>query len=339
MVKGCKSMYRVNIFINSMFKSSYLRIMCTLLTGLFLLWQGASAGFRDTLSGSFPDTIHSYTPEFNRLLDRVIHLQHRADSLHRLTIEWRKTAEKMDDPVSRGRLQKKIMQAEDSVRSYQMLADKQWRSLSAQVPADSGYDPPHPYLVIDTVIKGITVYKYKLSDEFLERLAEIRNTADIQIKGPSLGKTAAEKQIPAENRASSGSKVPAGSQAGGGQDAGGQAAGGQDEGFRIFDRSPYGPGQPFEWNYTLPGGVFYRIQIGVFSQAVPADQFGGLWPVTTESVPVKELTRYFVGKFIRMDNARSALAKVKALGYSDAFIIGYYNGQRTSFSKLKALEK
>ena len=110
-------MYLVNIFINSMFKSSYLRIMCTLLISLFLIWQGASAGFRDTLSGPVPDTIHPYTPEFNRLLDRAIHLQHRADSLRRLTIEWRKTADKMDDPVSRGRLQKKIMQAEDSVRS------------------------------------------------------------------------------------------------------------------------------------------------------------------------------------------------------------------------------
>lgn len=329
MVKGCKSMYLVNIFINSMFKSSYLRIMCTLLISLFLIWQGASAGFRDTLSGPVPDTIHPYTPEFNRLLDRAIHLQHRADSLRRLTIEWRKTADKMDDPVSRGRLQKKIMQAEDSVRSYQMLADKQWRSLSSQVPAASRYEPPHPYLVIDTVMKGITVYKYNLSDEFMEKLAGTRNTAGIQRKGPSLRKTTAEKQIPAESRGSSGSKVPVGS----------QDAGGQDEGFRIFDRSPYGPGKPFERKYNLPKGVFYRIQIGVFSQAVPADQFGGLWPITSESVPVKELTRYFVGKFTRMDDARKALAKVKAMGYSDAFIIGYYNGQRSSFSRLKALEK
>ena len=51
------------------------------------------------------------------------------------------------------------------------------------------------------------------------------------------------------------------------------------------------------------------------------------------------MTRYFAGKFTRMENARSALLRVKSLGYPDAFIVGYYDGQKGSFSKLKALEK
>jgi hypothetical protein len=69
------------------------------------------------------------------------------------------------------------------------------------------------------------------------------------------------------------------------------------------------------------------------------DHFGGLSPITTEYIPERELTRYFAGKFSRMEDAKAALVRVRALGYPDAFIIGYYDGVRVSFSKLRALEK
>ena len=67
--------------------------------------------------------------------------------------------------------------------------------------------------------------------------------------------------------------------------------------------------------------------------------FGGLAPIMAEEIPGRNLTRYYVGKFTRMEEARKALNRVRSLGYRDAFIIGYYNGQKSSFSKLKALEE
>lgn len=309
-----------------MFKSSFLRILCPVLLCLFTIRTGISAGIQDTLTawGTPPDTITRLnSPAFNLMLDGAIRYQHQADSLHRLTIEWRKAAVKMDDPVSRGRLQKKIIQAEDSVGIFQMLANEQWHLLSSEIPRGARKESRHPYLVRDTVLSGITIYKYNLTEEFLERLAEIRKPEDPGMEDPS------DSRIPADSRVPAYSQDPAGT----------RVAGSQDAGFRILEASPYGPGKPFERDFTLPAGVFYRIQIAVFSKDVPPDQFGGLSPITAESVPGKKLTRYFAGKFARMEEARPALKKVKELGYTDAFIVGYYDGKKSSFSRLKVLEK
>ena len=117
------------------------------------------------------------------------------------------------------------------------------------------------------------------------------------------------------------------------------AAGSAATGFRISDVSPYNEDNPVERDFILPKGVFYRIQLAVYRNELAADHFGGLSPITTEAIPDRGLTRYFVGKFTRMEDVRSALVKVRALGYPDAFIVGYYDGQKSSFSKLKALEK
>ena len=69
------------------------------------------------------------------------------------------------------------------------------------------------------------------------------------------------------------------------------------------------------------------------------DHFKGLSPITTEKIPDKNLIRFFVGKFYRFEDARSALVKVRAYGHTDAFIIGYYNGTKGTFTKLQELER
>lgn len=301
MALGCKYMYPLNIFINSMFKSTFYK------TGCFILMCFTSV----LIAKAYPDDstmvlLNDLT--FNRMLDRAIDYQHKADSLRRLSIEWRKEAAKMDDPTLRGRLQRRIILLEDSVEIYMALADEHFEFLNAGLPGEAKKVPLHPFLIRDTVLNGITVYRYNLTEEFLALLREIRQpvVADSELPEPLQFKNKPQKQL---------------------------------SGFRIFDSSPYSAGQPFEYEFSIPPGVFYRIQLAVYSKKIAPDHFGGLSPITTEPIPGRDLTRYFAGKFQRMEEARTALVKVRAMGYPDAFIIGYYDGLKGSFSKLKALEK
>jgi hypothetical protein len=246
---------------------------------------------------------------YNRVLDHAILLQKKSDSLLRLSIEWRKEAARMDDPIQRGRLQKRIEIVEDSLEIYRHLADEKFAALNAMLPGASVPEVVHPYLLRDTVLNGITVYNYNLNDEFRAKLAEIRApAAGVEASGP-------------------GTKMQAGS------------PGYPLSGMQVLKSSPYSTKKPFERNFKIPPGVFYRIQLIVFKNEPAWDYFGGLAPITTEDIPGRELTRYFAGKFTRIEEARKALNRIRQMGYSDAFIVGYYNGKKSSFSRLESLEK
>ncbi len=391
-------MYAVNIFINSMFKSSALRTRCLLLGLLIagcplpaLLLQAYPASVVamqdsipsavpgtdkdtdpgkvvdavvDTVSGKVVDAVvdtvsgpvavpvpsgpvvlsdsalvHLQSPAFSRVLDRAIIYQKKADSLKRVSIAWRKEVEWIYDPVQRGRLQKRIEQVEDSMKAFEILADEHFGYLMGNMPAPVKKPRTHPFLVRDTVLGGITVYRYNLSDEFLASLDRIRGVpkGEAPFQEAEKSNRDADKTHPAAGPAGTPEDVAGDDEASTLQQPKSLAR--PDKAFDISDRSPYGQSRTFERDFTIPPGVFYRIQLAVYSKELAPDHFGGLSPITTESIPGRGLTRYFVGKFTRMDDARSALSRVRPLGYPDAFIVGYYNGQKSSFSKLKALEK
>jgi len=236
---------------------------------------------------------------FNRFLDKAIMYQQKADSLHMRTIAWRKEAQKMYDCAQRSALQQKIMQVEDSTEFYREMAREYFAYLNGLVPQKTARSP---CLEKDTVLHGITVYQYRLTDEFLEKLNHIDEAM------PSPGASGEKPAGPAIN-------------------------------FRIYKQSPYSAAQAFEHDFPLPAGVFYRIQLAVYKNPLAPDHFGGLAPITTEKIPGKDLTRYFVGKFYRLGDAKDALRKVRAYDHPDAFIIGYYNGKRGTFDKLQELER
>lgn len=109
--------------------------------------------------------------------------------------------------------------------------------------------------------------------------------------------------------------------------------------FKIYKGPVYTVENPFERDF-IPGlGTFYRIQLAVFSKEITPDYFGGLFPITTETIPGKEMTRYFVGKFRRLEDAERGLQRVRSAGYSDSFIVGYYDGVKSTPEKLQTLEK
>jgi hypothetical protein len=109
--------------------------------------------------------------------------------------------------------------------------------------------------------------------------------------------------------------------------------------FSISKRTIYSPDNPFEHNFTIPSGVFYRIQMAAISQPAGWEQFGGIQPVTVETDNDRKLIKYFAGKFTEYSTADSALVRVRAAGFRDAFIVGYYNGNRMSTEQVREFEK
>jgi hypothetical protein len=107
------------------------------------------------------------------------------------------------------------------------------------------------------------------------------------------------------------------------------------EGFSIMQTSPYSENNPIPIA-SLPGGLIYRIQLGAFSNAIPENTFGGLTPVSKEEVT--QSTKYYVGYFKSITEARQALNKIKKYGYPDAFIVSYYERQKISVRKAREIE-
>ena len=266
-----------------------------------LLWIILLLYSQDGLYAIPADTTHVFYEDktLNGFLDRAITYQQRADSLYELSNEWRKEVMKMDDPAERIALQRRIAEAEDSTGIYREMARVHFAYMNSRLPVEKQRSP---YLVKDTVLDGITVYQYRLNDDFLAKLNEKTEALSISDE-PELDQS------------------------------------GTGFNFKIYNQTPYSAAQIFEYDYPLPAGVFYRIQLAVYKNRLAPDHFKGLSPITTEKIPEKNLIRFFVGKFYRYEDARTALVKVRAYGHTDAFIIGYYNGTKGTFKKLQELER
>lgn len=287
-----KYMLLHNIFYGRMFNRP-VRTGVLVMFLILCLQDGLSVIPVDTVKVFYKDKA------FNGFLNKAIRYQQKADSLNELSIEWRKEIMRMDDPAERTALQRRITKAEDSTVIYREMARVHFAYMNGRLPDEKKVNP---WLVEDTVLDGITVYEYRLSDDFLARLNE--KTDALSVAGnPELA------------RSGSGSN------------------------FKIYDRSPYSEALTFEYDFPLPSGVFYRIQLAVYKTRLAPDHFKGLSPITTEKIPAKNLIRFFVGKFYHYKDAREALEKVRAYGHTDAFIIGYYNGTKGTFQKLQELER
>jgi hypothetical protein len=110
---------------------------------------------------------------------------------------------------------------------------------------------------------------------------------------------------------------------------------GHDE-FEILHSSPYNESNPIPSGINLPEGLIFRIQLGVYSKPVSFDAFGGLFPVSYEET--KGLIKYYTGIFGTSEKAKRALEKVRDYGFSDSFIVPFYNGRKISIEKAKEIE-
>ena len=89
---------------------------------------------------------------------------------------------------------------------------------------------------------------------------------------------------------------------------------------------------------TLPEGLIFRIQVGVFRNAVPDYFFREFSPVSGERL-TNELTAYLTGFFVNSLQANEARKQVRGLGYTDAFIVAYCDGKRIPIKQALEYEK
>jgi hypothetical protein len=88
----------------------------------------------------------------------------------------------------------------------------------------------------------------------------------------------------------------------------------------------------------IPTGLVYRIQLAVFKNPVAISFFKGITPVYGVKTP-SGVTIYYAGSFRRSDDAKKALAEVRAKGFKDSFIVSLFDGKSISAERAAVLEK
>ncbi|RMG75932.1 MAG: hypothetical protein D6707_12815, partial [Bacteroidetes bacterium] len=109
----------------------------------------------------------------------------------------------------------------------------------------------------------------------------------------------------------------------------------------IFIKAPepkpvYTRERPIPIVNKLPEGLVFKVQVGAFRNPISPEIFKGFAPITGEKTE-SGLTRYTAGYFKSLNSANEAKNEIRALGYSDAFVVAYYNGERIPIYKARQL--
>lgn len=84
-------------------------------------------------------------------------------------------------------------------------------------------------------------------------------------------------------------------------------------------------------------GVEYKVQVGAFRKALPAALFAAFDPMWAQRLP-NGITRYMAGSFDAYDPAIQARNAIRALGYEDAFVVRFKDGERVTGARPDAPE-
>lgn len=265
--------------------------------------------------------------QYQLLINKALRHQSIADSLTELASTARVKVRESDDPNDRWLYQKQIMVWEKRAQEEQKLADDHFVSVNTYKKGGesvAGKEVPAS-IKKDTVINEITVYKFVSNDSIAKKAKESFRPAE------SDSRQIIAEQKPAELVEKESAQILPEIKPVNTPDI--------LKRFEVLGASPYSENSPIPMNTPLPKGSFYRIQLGVFSKAVAPDAFGGLTPISGETIPDRGLTKYYVGKFSRYEDARDALPRVREKGYQDAFIVSWYNGGKMSPEKVQKLEQ
>ncbi|MEO6904676.1 MAG: hypothetical protein ABI315_16225 [Bacteroidia bacterium] len=103
------------------------------------------------------------------------------------------------------------------------------------------------------------------------------------------------------------------------------------ESFETKLTPVYSTSKPIPINAALPEGLLFKVQIGAFRNAIPQDLFKGITPISGETTK-EGFIRYTAGLFTNFKAADKVKQEIRQLGYSDAFVVAFYNGKRISVS-------
>ncbi len=79
-------------------------------------------------------------------------------------------------------------------------------------------------------------------------------------------------------------------------------------------------------------GLFYTVQVGVYSKAVSAKDLNNISPLNSE-LTTGGRVRYTTGVFNNLTEASKRKTEIINSGINDAFVTAYFNGQRITLSK------
>ncbi len=299
---------------------------------------------------------------YQALIGSALRHQAVSDSLTELATAARVRVRESDDPNEKWLSQRQIMVWERKAAGEQQQADRYFVQIE-----DYQQSLPPSVLEKDTVINDITVYSFSGSDGESEK--EVVRP-DVEEKAKAVFSSSDEKQVPGETIAgikdndrtqsrNTGNAAPkqfvpdpvrdneqlTGAESGT-ADRPKEVAGGpgrnmavSDGAFEIRSSSPYSEATPIPVDVSLPRGTLYRIQMGVYSSEVDPSIYGGITPITAMKDEARSLIFYYAGNFRTYDAARDALALIRAEGFTDAFIVSWFNGAKMSLEKTRKLEK
>lgn len=257
------------------------------------------------------------TDPFTSKLNSALGYQSIADSLTQLAKTNRLKAKDIPDPNERWAIQKNIIEWEKKAGEYQEKANQAFRTLNEKTTDNTSSAPDE--IALKTVINDIKVYEYseevvkkELNPEQNKRAENLPNIQSEKFKTQDESGEIVETVNKSKKHINR---------------------------FVILDSSPYNSNYPIPIDVILPDGSFYRIQLGAFGKSINYNAFGGISPITAEFIQGKNLTRYYAGKFSRHMDAEAALTKVKSHGYKDAYIVGWYKGEKMSHERVYEFEK
>lgn len=108
------------------------------------------------------------------------------------------------------------------------------------------------------------------------------------------------------------------------------------DGLEVIKGNAYSDAKPIPINAKIEDGLVFRVQIGAFKIQLPNNAFRGLSPLNGETT-ANGYFRYTAGNFNKYEMANAVKNDLRGLGYSDAFIVAYYNGKRLSLAEAMEL--
>ncbi|MBL4754385.1 MAG: hypothetical protein JKY52_12425 [Flavobacteriales bacterium] len=106
--------------------------------------------------------------------------------------------------------------------------------------------------------------------------------------------------------------------------------------FVVEERVSYTPSNPIPVNPVIPSGLLFKVQIGAFRKPIPQDLFKGINPIMGEKTAAGFI-RYSAGLFRRLTSANTAKTVIRSMGYSDAFVVAFFNGKRISIADARKI--
>ncbi len=86
-------------------------------------------------------------------------------------------------------------------------------------------------------------------------------------------------------------------------------------------------------------GLIYKVQVGVFKDTLSAKKYKKFQPISYDAFVNNAYKRYMFGEWRTAAQAEQNLTEIKKVGFTDAYIVAYIDGKRTSYTKVKEAVK